>query len=748
MFQKIFTFYCFCFSYFLLQAQSIGEWRMHINYNNVISAASSSSEVLAANSKSIMLYNFDDGDVRTLDKVTGLSGYGISAVGHDDLTNTFVITYDDSNLDLLQGNTIINLPDIKNKLIAGSKSVNGIFCYEGFAYVCTDFGIVVIDIENEEVDNTYIIGSTGNQTIIYDCAISNDSIYALTGEGLKSAYLLEGNLLDYSVWNHNLSPNFSFNEVATHQDSLYAITDSSLYQFNSGNWIQIYQSDAGVLTHLYTSDFVSVVDDFENIITYENNEIDTLSISYTNAPSVCIKIGNNLIIGDKSFGLFDNGNKVFNFTNPFTNDGFRALSIDDKMVISSGGFNDNIDGDGNEVGGFYILENEIWTNHNIYTTIGQSQASADLNNMDYNPFNNKLYIAMFKGLLEFDFNTVNFYNKDNSPIDSVVGNRTVQRVSGVAVDDYGNTWIVNSGTSEALLALDLDGNWYEFSIGSDLDKYFELLIDEANQKWTIANGSGIRVYQEGDDLSSVGAQSVLLTTSSSNGNLPNANVNCLAMDKDGEIWAGTDEGIAVFSCPESVFDVTTGCNVSSRITSTLDLYTEYLFETDEVYTIEVDGANRKWIGSSSGVWLLSEDGKDVLLSFNTENSPLPSNEIFDIEINQNSGEVFILTSNGFVSYVSDATEGAEDHSDIKAYPNPVRPEYTGYISITGLVEGAFVKITDEHGVLVDEGYALGGKYIWDGNDYNGRRANSGVYYIFSANEDASEKAVTKVAFIK
>jgi len=188
--------------------------------------------------------------------------------------------------------------------------------------------------------------------------------------------------------------------------------------------------------------------------------------------------------------------------------------------------------------------------------------------------------------------------------------------------------------------------------------------------------------------------------------------------------------------------------VSDRITNTFDQFTEYLFETDAVTAIEVDGANRKWIGTSAGVWLLSEDGKTEILRFNTENSPIPSNTIYDITVNQGTGEVFILTDQGMASYFSDATESAENYDDIIAYPNPVRPEYTGYISITGFVEDAFVKITDQHGVLINEGFALGGKYIWDGNDYNGRRANTGIYYIFSANPDASEKVVTKIAFVK
>jgi hypothetical protein len=256
------------------------------------------------------------------------------------------------------------------------------------------------------------------------------------------------------------------------------------------------------------------------------------------------------------------------------------------------------------------------------------------------------------------------------------------------------------------------------------------------------------VYKEGENLSATGAQKVSLSKNSSLGNLPNANVNCIAEDKNRQIWIGTDEGIAVFSCPGNILDPLSTCRISERLTNTLDEYTEYLFETDAVTAIEIDGANRKWIGTSAGVWLLSEDGKNEVHSFNTENSPLPSNTILDISVNKGTGEVFIVTDQGIVSYFSDATEGADNHDEIKAYPNPVRPDYTGFISITGLVQDAFIKITDASGVLIDEGYALGGKYVWDGNDYNGKRARTGIYYIFSSNPDASEKKVTKIAFVK
>lgn len=728
-------------------SQSIGEWRMHINYRNSNEAAFGDNKILSANDKSVLIYDLEDGSIRTLDKAKGLSDYGVSAVSYDESTNTFIIAYFNSNIDLLKGNTIINIPDIKNKLSAGSKTVNDIFCFESIAYLSTDFGVVALDLINEEVDNTYVIGSTGNQTIVLDCAISKDTIYALTNEGLKRASLESENLLDYSQWEHNFSSLPLITEIEVFEDTLYALSNG-LHEYSNNSWILIEDASGREFINLNSSDFLSFVSDEINVLSYSNDALDTLETSFLIAPSFGALYQGNKFFGDYKFGLFQENQSISTSSSPFTNDGFQAISIDDKMVISSGGFNANLDGKGNVEGGFYVLENNNWTNHNIYSSIGTSSPSRDLNRIAYNSVTRKVYIAMFKGLIEFDFNTVTIYNAFNSPIDSALGSPFFQKTTGVGMDKDGNTWIVNAQSNNALLALSPDNTWHEFSLGNDNSKFNNLFVDSYDQKWVPLRNQGIILYKEGENLSSVGSQQLTLSTNSNRGNLPNNNVNCITEDKNQQIWVGTDEGIAVFSCPQNIFDATTACRVSDRITNTLDQFTEYLFETDEVRAIEVDGANRKWIGTSAGVWLLSEDGKTEIHRFNTENSPIPSNTIYDISINQSSGEVFILTDQGIVSYFSDATEGAENFDDIKAYPNPVRPDYTGFISITGLAQNAFVKITDSHGVLIEEGFALGGKFVWDGNDYNGRRANSGIYYVFSANPDASEKAVTKIAFIK
>lgn len=735
------------FNLTILCAQSIGEWRMHINYRNAGKVAFGDNKILSANDKSIMFYDRDDGSIQTLDKAKGLSDIGVNAVGYDQQTNTFIVAYGTSNIDLIKGNTIINLPDIRNKLTAGSKTINNIFCYDGFAYLSTDFGVVVLDLLNEEVDNTYVIGATGNQTVVFDCTISQDTIYALTAEGLKRAPLDGQNLLDFSSWDHNFSPLGLVSEIETYNDTLFALANG-LFKRNGQNWDLIEDASGRTFYALMSSETLNYMSDDLKAWRYENNGVDSIDISFLIDPTFAIRYQNTNYFGDVKFGLYQESSYIGPSSSPFTNDGFRALSVDDKMIITSGGFDRNLDGNGNVEGGFYVFQDNVWSNQNIYSSIGFDPPSRDLNRLCYNAFDGKVYIAMFKGLLSYDFNTVEFYNASNSPIDSAIGNEFFQVTSGVDVDSKGTLWVLNPQTNEALLAKDLDDNWFEFPLGNDNSKFNNLLIDSYDQKWIALRSQGVTVYKEGENMTSFGSQQVNLSTNSGQGNLPNNNVNCITEDKNGQIWIGTDEGIALFTCPENILDPSSPCRVSDRITNTLDQFTEYLFETDAVTAIEVDGANRKWIGTSAGVWLLSEDGKDEIHRFNTDNSPLPSNTIYDITVNKATGEVFILTDQGMVSYFSDATEGADNFDNIAAYPNPVRPEYTGFISITGLVDDAFVKITDTHGVLIDEGFALGGKYVWDGNDYNGRRANTGVYYVFSANPDATEKVVTKIAFVK
>jgi hypothetical protein len=199
--------------------------------------------------------------------------------------------------------------------------------------------------------------------------------------------------------------------------------------------------------------------------------------------------------------------------------------------------------------------------------------------------------------------------------------------------------------------------------------------------------------------------------------------------------------------PENVFVTGSGFD-AQKILVEVGGHTGYLLETETVTAIAVDGANRKWIGTErAGVFLLSADGTEEIHHFTVENSPLYSNSIIDIEINGDTGEVFFGTEAGIISYKSTATEPLPTNSDVVVYPNPVREGYTGTIGIKGLVNNADVKITDVSGTLIFATRAEGSQAVWDGRNFDGRKAQTGVYLIFSTDDTGTEKLVTKVLFI-
>jgi hypothetical protein len=172
-----------------------------------------------------------------------------------------------------------------------------------------------------------------------------------------------------------------------------------------------------------------------------------------------------------------------------------------------------------------------------------------------------------------------------------------------------------------------------------------------------------------------------------------------------------------------------------------------LLENELITTILPDEANRKWIGTTNGLFLQSEDGLESIYYFNEDNSPLLSNVIRNLGINPDNGDLFIGTDKGICSFRAEATKTTKGSKPF-AYPNPVRPGYEGPIAVRNLPDNAFVKVTDASGLLVFEEFSTGGQFIWDGRDRNGNKVKTGVYYILATASDNSEKVATKIAIVR
>ena len=412
---------------------------------------------------------------------------------------------------------------------------------------------------------------------------------------------------------------------------------------------------------------------------------------------------------------------------------------------------------------FFRLEEGRWTNFNSSNTTaiagknGIADGSDDL--LDFitvtvNPINGKVYLGSFyEGLVEYDGESFNLINEDNSTLGAAIGDGLRTRVSGLAFDDDNNLWVANHAAVSPLSVLTNDGNWVSFRPSCGRTEIHQIAIDDLGNKWIVdaTTGSGVIVFNEGDLADPNDDQCRVVTQN--NSELGTNRTNCVVADLDGVIWIGTTEGITIFNCGE---DAVTDCQGNRPVFQRPgEDFGELLLEREEVQTIAVDGANRKWIGTKNGVFVLSPDGSEELLRFTSSNSPLFDNNVLDIAINQKNGEVFIGTDKGLISYKSDAIEGGRvNRANLKVYPNPVAPNYEGPIAIEGLARDANVKITTITGDLVFETTALGGQAVWDGRDYNGRRVNTGVYLIFSTQKVSSfdtfqpDAAVAKLIFIR
>ncbi len=335
-------------------------------------------------------------------------------------------------------------------------------------------------------------------------------------------------------------------------------------------------------------------------------------------------------------------------------------------------------------------------------------------------------------------NSANILNVANLSINKIVENKIQQSrqlkselIGKYWIADYKNGLIGNSeGTYKSYSPISLD-TLYQTRQDS-------IVLDLEGNRW-IRQGDfgGILVISPKN-------QRQFVSTGVGSGSLPSNNVKSLAIDRDGQLWAGTDKGVVVFDNPSAVFS---GKNFDAYIPV---FERRRLLGNETVTSIAVDGGNRKWMGTKNGIFLFSPDGTELVINFTEKNAPLPTNEISYITAEPNTGEVYIRTPKGMVSYRGTATEGSlkQDENAVKIFPNPVRPDFDGQIGIEGLVENAFVKITDVAGNLVYETRANGGTAVWNGKTLAGGRVETGIYLIFSGNKKGEETLVSRLAVVK
>ncbi len=766
-------FYTSVFLFFLLSIIygqiPVGEWRDHLPYRQVIEVAEAENKIYAAtDGGAIFFVDKADDTFQKMSKVHGLSDVGVSAIGYSEKHQFIIIGYANGNLDLLKNEQVYNIPYIKNKMIYGSKSINHVLVVDDYAYLSCGFGIVVTDLAKKEIKETYYIGEDGEQLFINEMAFSGKYLYAATVSGVYKADINTLNLIDYTNWQRiEKIPNHdkSFNTITWFKDKIYVNHRSEML-----NSDEIYLID-----HDDNWEYFTLIDNISNCKSLKtcygqlvlvntwyvyvwDKEFNRLRhFSTERQLHAIMDKDDNLWIGDKYNGLIKNESswhkKSYYPSGPMYNTVTDFSILNNKVWAAAGGPDVSAGGDKWNNKGAFLFENEEWININKQT-YNLLEGIKNINTVVIDPEDPAhVWAGSYGyGIVEFqNKEIVNIYDENNSILENVKGfTKGYVLNTGLAYDNNHNLWIANSILTNPLYVISED-KFYNYELNFTDEVIDNLTITKNNHIWFTAYKDNTRLFVF--DYNSTIAdtdddRSRYFVLKNSNNESFNT-ILSIAEDKKGQVWVGTNQGVLVYYNPEQVFNSNEFYAQQIKIprddgSGLADL----LLETESVTAIAVDGANQKWFGTrNAGVFLFSADGTKQLKSFNTDNSPLLSNNIYTIAINHETGEVFFGTEKGIISYRGEVTKGGDEFGKVYVFPNPVRENYHGTITITGMPENANVKITDVSGNLVYETESLGGQAVWDGNSFNGQRVHTGVYLVFCSNKDGTKTHVTKLLFI-
>lgn len=723
-----------------------GQWRVHLPYNDVNDLEEKGDEIFVSSEKGFYSFNKRTGEMRTFSPVDGFSDVEVSVMRYLPKLDILFIGYESTNIDLVKGNRIVNISDLYRKQILGNKKINAVNFDGNFAWISTSFGLILLDMVREEIRESYTnIGPGGSVLEVFSASPFNGMIYAATQMGVLRGNPQQ-NLSDFNNW-QIFQPASHSNHLQVFNDRLYADVDSILGYFDlSGNWNLFEGAFKRNTVACRVNNGKLLIAHYGAIWTVDaSGKKDSLR---ENIISTALLDNQGIIwTGGERTGLIRiNPNTAeYRYAQPpgpsfFTS--YEIANLDDEIWVTSGGFTPTIAPtfNGNL---YYRFVEEGWRNKAEHPSL---RGMWDFTAIAINSAAREVWLGSHgKGLVHFrngEFNAL--YDETNSTLKKVAG--IYNEVTGLAIDKTGNLWVSNYGVDSALSVRSTDGSWYAYRLRSGSPG--EMIVDEYGHKWMALlrdDSRGICVFRELDGPGSPGT-SVILDAKEGSGALPSNGVNALAVDKDGEVWVGTDEGLAVFFNPVNILE---GGAISDAQRIVIDDGRDigYLLGSQVINDICIDGANRKWIATNNGVWLVAEDGSEVLLHFTSLNSPLLSNIVKCIGVNGKSGEVFFGTEKGLISYRGDATEANDEHGNVLVFPNPVKSNYHGNITISGLPDNASVKITDIAGRVIHETLSQGGTAVWNGIGFDGKRPHTGVFLIFSADRNDEETMVSKLLFI-
>lgn len=740
-----------------------GQWKSYLPYHRSYKITETPHKVFCNTQYSLYSVDKEDLSLELYDKTNYLNDINVCYHTYDPYNDQVIIFYNNGNIDLLGSDGTRNATDILDNVnINTPKTINDVFVADAdHAYLAYDYGLTEFNPRTLNFGFTCFTGFEVNTVLK-----RGEEIYIGSEQGILKIDLSKGlNTNDISIWDIiSIEP---CNDLINYNGELLIVEDyrilklnsdgSSKTVFNIGDNIHNIKSvhlkgDTLVVSSFYNGDYSTYVD-VTNLKGYE--------VHY----GACIANINDAIIDNEGktwySGFHNNLSyseginlpcKSININSPYSIDCADLYSDDGYIFVASGGvkkinydyaYNDN---------GFYYFKDGLWKSVN-------KENSAFIRNHNIQNFlniistsdNKTAYVGTYgHGLIELNLenDSIKLYDASNSLLREVPGDPGKIRIADFVFDSKGNLWMSQFATTRQLVVKSADGHWYSFVLPTSSKNLADMTIDEYDRIWIKELNNGAIIFDYNNTLDNTTDDKTFIINES-NTVMGTDVINCMKTDLDGNIWVGTDKGPVAFECASQIMDG--NCSGTKKKT-VLNGIAEYVLNEVNINCIEVDGANRKWIGTSSGVYVLNPSGEEELEHFTKDNSPLFSNQIYSLAFNKASGEMMIGTEYGLLSYKTETIEGtSKNKSEAYAYPNPVPPDYNGKIAIKGLARDSNVKITDISGNLIFETKSLGGQAIWDGTDFRGNRVGSGVYIALCSNvSDVTEKDViaVKIFFVK
>lgn len=673
-------------------AEKVGTWTLYKSFNNITEIAPAGNQCFALASGSLFGYNTASGELAVYNKTNALSDSDIKHIRWSATAKRLVIAYGNGNIDLLAADgTTTNVPDLYMSATSKDKTINHIFIDGQYAYLATGLGVLKLDTRRGVIPDTYQFDFG------IDYAYTDGGyIYAASySHGLYRGKLID-NLLDHANWQRVGDPT-TLNEDRTN------VKDPTTNLW----WTR---GDNGKLTY-YTLD-------------------DEGNRSY------------------KTEGVLPDG--------PASNHSFK-LYVRNGVLYNVGGLY-LPQADMNYPGEVDVWDGQQWSQFEVPDNATTGHRNTDFLCMAFDPMKEgHVMVGAKSGLYEYqDGKFIVCYNRNNSPLQSVIQNDDYIILSGLTYDNNGTLWLFNSAVTNCVWNIDRDGKWTAVeqlasAIRQQTNTYLASPIwtNNGTRLWMVNNiySADARNQMYVYDVANNQFGSYGPTFVNEDGNSFKVSaIYGAAEDKSGNIWMATSSGPMYLAPADIQSGIITQHKVPRNDGTNL---ADYLLNNVETRCITIDGANRKWIGTSNGVFLISDDCNTQVEHFTTENSPLCSDIVYDIAVDPNSNMVYFATEGGLCSYASDATQPSDNMTkdNVYAYPNPVRPDYSGQITIVGLTNNADVKIVTSNGTLVNHGRSTGGSYRWDGRDLKGKRVASGVYMVETATESGGSGTVCKIAII-